>query len=168
LLIEIKDVSTTFTKTAKGGYSTAVIGYVNEKGESKAWKLISFANPATFDVLKNAKEGERYEIVTGKNDKDFTEWRSATKSEGNAAPASAKSAPSTAVRSTYETPDERAARQRLIVRQSSLGHAIEILTTGGKSPPNVVDVKNMAEELVAFVYDAPDLFDEPNDLEGAV
>jgi ABC-type tungstate transport system permease subunit len=32
-------------------------------------------------------------------------------------------------KSTYETPEERAARQVLIVRQSSLGHALEYTAT---------------------------------------
>lgn len=165
MLIVVKEVNTSFTKTAKGGYSTAVVEYSNENGEPKSWKLISFANPATFDVLKSAKSGETYEIVTGKNDKDFTEWRSATKSEGTTSTiVAAKGSTSSAVRSTYETPEERATRQRLIVRQSSLGHAIEILTTAAKTPPSTLEVKNLAEELVAFVYAAPDLFDETNDV----
>ncbi len=162
--ITVNSVETSFTKTAKGGYSTANIAYVNERGENKSWKLISFANPKVYDILKAAQAGETYEIVTRKNDKDFTEWASAEKLAANAAspaPTGAVKAPAV---SQYETRDERNARQRLIVRQSCLSNAVSILSTGSKSPPETAAVKALADELVAFVFEAPDLFEQADDI----
>lgn len=124
---------------------------------------MSFSNPAVFETMKNAKQGDVFEVTTSKVG-EYTQWTSATKSEGDTAAAPTKSAPASAVRSTYETPEERATRQRLIVRQSSLGHAIEILTTGAKTPPDPSDVETLADRFVAYVYQAPDLFKEDNDI----
>lgn len=65
----------------------------------------------------------------------------------------------------FESKEERAERQRLIVRQSCLAQAVATLSVGVKSPPTVADVLSTADQYVAWVTDAPDLFDTPNDLE---
>lgn len=162
--IEIVSVATSYTKTAKGGYSTAEVQYVNEGGQSRKQKVVSFGNPKVFDTLKEAIAGQKYDITTTQNG-DFTNWSSATLlAEG--APAASSSAPAakTAAVSQYETRDERNARQRLIVRQSCLSNAVTILATGSKSPPETQAVKDLANELVAFVFEAPDLFEQPDDI----
>jgi len=152
-----------FTKTAKGGYSTMVVSYVDEKGANKSWKLISFANPKVFDTFKVAKPNEVYEITTRKNDKDFTEWASAdvvgtaVTSGGHAAPAASTNSRSTPVVSQYETRDERNARQRYIIRQSSISNAIAMLTPGSKTALDLAAVATLADALVAYVFEAPEL-----------
>lgn len=170
MLITIVNVDVTNTPAKGKGrpWSTAEVTYKNERGEVKAWKVISFANPQTFDVLKNAVNGEQYEITTGKNEKDFTVWTSAQKADGsvasNSSVVSAKPA-GKVLGSTYETAEERAARQRLIVRQSSLAQAIEF----AKLVPGVLDwqrddILELAGQFTAWVFEQPDLFDQPNDL----
>lgn len=147
-----------FTKTAKGGYSTMTVSYVDEKGANKSWKLISFANPKVFDTLKAAKPNEVYEITTRKNDKDFTEWASATLVGTSATSPSPAAAPNKSpVVSQYETRDERNQRQRFIIRQSCLSNAIAMLTPGSKSPLDLATVATLADALVAYVYEAPEL-----------
>jgi hypothetical protein len=163
LIIEIQDFKSEYTKTAKGGYNTGFVNYVNDRGESKTWKLMSFANPKVYDTLKSAVNGDRFDITTGKNDKDFTVWADAQKLEGAVKGESVSPAKASTVRptvSTYETADERAVKQRLIVRQSSLGYAIQVLANGGKSPPDKDAVKALADEFVAYVYDAPTLLED--------
>lgn len=161
------DVSTAFTKTAKGGYSTATVEYTNDRNENKSWKLISFANPAVFDLLKTGKTGEYYEVTLGKNDKDFTTWAEAKKVTDDTPPvvkaAASMNAPQ---RSTYETPEERAVKQRLIVRQSSLAQAI---TFYNKSTDDTDQLLELAEKFAAWVYEEVDvdLFNQENDLTGA-
>lgn len=165
--ITVNSVETSFTKTAKGGYSTAVVSYVNERGENKSWKLISFANPKVYDILKAAQSGETYEIVTRKNDKDFTEWASAEKLAANAATPSAGTAAIKAPAvSQYETRDERNARQRLIVRQSCLKEANEYYKHPTLAGANVteIDVTRVADIFVAWVFEAPDLFEQADDI----
>lgn len=111
---------TSFTKTAKGGYSTMVVGYVDEKGANKSWKLISFANPKVFDIFKEAKPNTVYEVTTAKDAKDYTQWADAVLVGGATGPTAVKPASV----SNYETREERAARQVLIVRQSCLAQAV--------------------------------------------
>ena len=43
-----------------------VVGYVDDKGANKSWKLISFANPKVFDIFKEAKPNSVYEVTTAK------------------------------------------------------------------------------------------------------
>jgi hypothetical protein len=61
-----------------------------------------------------------------------------------------------APRSNYETPEERAQRQVLIVRQSSLSSAVAMLTAGAKTPPKVEDVLALASRLEGFVFGIKD------------
>lgn len=59
----------------------------------------------------------------------------------------------TQVRSNYETPEERAARQILIVRQSSLSSAIALLALDpSEYIPGASDVIAIAEEFEAYVF----------------
>lgn len=178
MLIQIVNVEITSRAGASGkkGYEQAEVVYKTEyngKMDVKTKKIMSFANPSVFAVLKSAKTGESYE-VTAVKEGEFYQWTNIVKGNGEIANASgatsqpATSAPKAAVNGgfnrDFETKEERTARQQLIVRQSSLGHAVSILTTGAKTPPNVNDVKKLADELVAYVYNAPSLFDMPNDL----
>lgn len=173
-LITIIAVSISYVKTAKGGYNAAEVTYKDDRGQTKAKKIMDFANPAVYKIMEKATQGECYEITTRKNDKDFIEWSSAVLSDGSGgsdadAPSPTRavvaSTPSKAPTSNYETREERSARQRLIVRQSSLGHAVEVLTTGAKAPPSIEEVEALADRFTAFVYQSPSVFETPNDLE---
>jgi hypothetical protein len=159
MLITFSGAESTFTKTAKGGYSTLVVSYLNERGENKTWKLLSFSNPKVFDTFKNAKANTVYEITTRKNDKDFTEWASAEeKGEASMTVTTSPSKPASV--SNYETREERNARQRLIVRQSCLAQALALSSVGAKSPPDPENVLVLADRFVAWVFEAPGLFEE--------
>lgn len=155
MLITFTGAESTFTKTAKGGYSTLVVSYLNERGENKTWKLLSFSNPKVFDTFKNAKPNTLYEITTRKNDKDFTEWASAEE-KGASNMEGKTSAAKPASVSNYETREERNARQRLIVRQSCLAQAIA--SVEDKNDTTVVLA--LADQYVAWVFEAPGLFEE--------
>jgi hypothetical protein len=120
---------------------------------------MSFGNTAAaFKELATANSGDVYDIDVVKNDKGYNDWVSAKKSVGGASPTaqsasvgSAKGAASSP-KSTYETPEERAKRQVLIVRQSSLSSAIELLGVGAKSPAKVDDVIAVAKQFEGYVF----------------
>ena len=57
-----------------------------------------------------------------------------------------------AARSSYETPEERALRQVLIVRQSNISSAVALLSVGGKSALKVEDVLVVAKQLEQYVF----------------
>lgn len=147
MLITITDVKVEKVKT----YQQALIAYTGFNGEAKSWKLFSFANPATFAILKDAQAGEQYEITTGKTDgkdgKEYTSWTSATKVGTSQAPVPG------AVKAAW-VPD--ADRQRLIVKQSCLAQAIAY-RKAADDPGDVADILATADEFVAYVYDVPTL-----------
>ena len=129
---------------------------------------MSFVNPAVFAVVKDAKSGDVYSITQEKDDKGYFQWTSITSgAEAAASPVSApaRSAAAPSTGRDFETKDERAERQKLIVRQSAVNYAISMLTPGAKTALDKASVFALAEDIVAFVTAAPDLFmDTPNDL----
>jgi hypothetical protein len=161
-------VSDETTMPAKGKgqpYSQLEVTYKDDKGQTKSKKIMSFANPAVFATLKNANKGDVFDVEMVKNG-DYWNWTSIAAVDGSVASAPAANtgfqkaaAPSAAGRSNFETPEERALRQRLIVRQSSLTTAVAILKTEGEQVDKE-DVFELAEELHDWVYRKPDLFTE--------
>lgn len=160
--------------TNRGKYDQAEVTFKNlsfqEKVETK--KVMSFVNKEVFATLKNANTGDVFTISRVKDDKGYWQWTGIA--VGDEVPAGAILAPSTggsmttaskpnaSPKSTYETPEERAKRQVLIVRQSSLSSAIELLKTDKKNPsvPEVLQVAKQFENYV-FGNDDPLGLDEP-------
>lgn len=166
--ITIVNVEVT-TPTGKR-YQQAEVIY-KDNGETRTKKIMSFANPAVFNVVKDAKGGEQYTITQSKDDKGYWQWNSITQgAEPAGVPANASAAspgrnPAPSTGRDFETKEERAERQKLIVRQSSLSNAIATLAPGAKTAldPNVV--LDLADKYVAWVTAAPDLFfEQENDI----
>jgi hypothetical protein len=129
-------------------------------GESRRQNIMSFSNP---DVFKKVQElvGQTVEVEVGKNDKGYSEWRSISATNAPAVNgnqgATTGGATSTRVSgSNYETREERAARQVMIAKQSSLDRAVEILKHN--NPKDKIDpeeAKRLAQDLTDFVLGAP-------------
>jgi hypothetical protein len=163
--MQIQIITTTLeTKpTAKGSYQQLEVVFKNLtfQGKVESKKLMSFgAGAPSFKVLSTAVGGTIYDIAVVKNDKGFNDWTTATPSDGSAPEPAATTASSTGYatktttspKSTYETPEERALRQVLIVRQSSISSAVSLLAVGGKAPLKVSDVVSAAKELESYVF----------------
>lgn len=156
--ITILNVSVATVPTAKGSYQVADIAYKNNsfQGKVEGKKIMSFgATKNSFGVLSIAQPGDSFEIEVVKNDKGYNDWVSATKGgavASTAAPVAAGKAANASPRSTYETPEERAQRQVLIVRQSSLASAASVLTAGVKTPPDGDAVISLAKRFEAYVF----------------
>lgn len=99
----------------------------------------------------------------------YNQWTAATKSDGSAPnvgtinsasptyapnPAGARPGMTTTAspKSTYETPEERAKKQIYIVRQSSISNAVDLLSVGQKSPPDVKAVLEAAKQFEDYVF----------------
>lgn len=176
--ITILSVQST-TQTSKAGkpYQQLEVAFKNNTfGKIESKKLMPFgANKAAFDALANAAVGSVFEVTVVKNDAGYNDWtacvQAAPGSINNAAvtPAKPTAGNQVQVKSTYETPEERAKKQVYIIRQSSLSSAISMLTPGAKSPIKLSEVTDVADELFAWVMQDPsaavkqDLFDVPND-----
>lgn len=166
--MQISIISTSIeTKpTARGSYQQLEVVYKNLtfQGKVESKKLMSFgAGAAAFKALSESSSGGVYDITVVKNDKGFNDWTAASMAVPGAAAAAGQAAqggmigkPNTTPKSTYETPEERAQRQILIVRQSSVSSACTALGVGAKSPPKVEDVITYAKSLEAYVFGVED------------
>lgn len=139
----------------KGKYKQAEVFFKKQDGSAGNKKLMSFgAGAKVFNKLKDAKQGDNYDIVCVKNDKGFWDWTDFNDGSG-AAPAATSSAAaaghSTPSRS-FETAEERHLRQQLIVKQSSITAAITLLSLnnpkGGVLPKQVLEVADVFNNYV--------------------
>jgi hypothetical protein len=163
--IQILSVQIQTVPTAKGSYQVADLAFKNltYQGKVEGKKVMSFgAAKASFDVLATAQPGEVYEVTVVKNPQGYNDWTQMVKGvEGNVAatPASSTSkgavasSPTAAVRSSYETPEERAKKQVYIIRQSSVSSAVAALSAGVFPPIKFEDVLDFAKKIEKYVFD---------------
>ena len=184
--ITILSVQST-TQTSKAGkpYQQLEVAYKNNTfGKIESKKLMPFgANKAAFDALANASVGSIFEVTVSKNDAGYNDWTVVVQAppgsaqvmqQGgsiNTAPGKLTGGNSVQVKSTYETPEERAKKQVYIIRQSSISSAVDTLTAGAKSAPTSDAVLALAQTYYNWVMQDPtaavatDVFDMPNDME---
>lgn len=175
--ITIIGVSIEDVKTAKGGYQKADVAYKNEQGKTEGKKVMSFVNQKVFDVLKQAKSGDVFDVKSEKDANNYWQWVEITAGGSVPAANSVPAAPSRATtgnpspKSTYETPEERAKKQVYIVRQSSISAALEY-SKSVKALKSVDEVIALARQFEAYVFEEAKttggLFDMKDDTEGIV
>jgi hypothetical protein len=163
--ITVIDVGAPNTHAAKNGrtYQSLEVTYKNDQGQAQSKKLMSFANPQVFKAAQEWIKGSVVTVTTEKDANGYWQWIGL--GGGDSIVAESKSANTgNATRvtgSNYETKEERAARQILIVRQSSLSSAVELLGTG----KSVADVISIAKQFEAYVFGASQGIDAINELE---
>jgi hypothetical protein len=142
----------------KAPYGKATVFYTYN-GEPRKQTIVSIFNPGIFKQVNELEQGTEIEVEVIKNEAGFNEWKSLTvggaTASGNASvgtPAAAGT-PTKVVGSNYETRDERAARQVLIVKQSSLSSAVASLTPGATEPLDVDMVMERAQMFSDWVFD---------------
>ncbi len=122
--------------TSKGKYRQANVAYKGPNGKVEGKQLVSFVYKDVFEKLSNASPGDVFDVksekvLNEKDQKEYWQWTEAVlggKSAGSDSGVQGQTSVSkTPVRSSYETPEERAARQVYIVRQSSLSTAVELV-----------------------------------------
>lgn len=154
--VRINNVNVEWVEQGRGKkYGKAAVDYTYN-GEARKQNVMSFSNP---DVFKKVQEltGQTVEVEVGKNEKGYSEWRSIT-AAGSAAASTTPAGQPSATRvsgSNYETKEERAARQVLIVKQSSLSAAIGTLTPGSKSALDPKAVLELAQTFTDWVFEKP-------------
>lgn len=153
-IIAVSDIKN--VPTAKGSYDTLEVTYKNLSfdGKVEAKKLMSFTNKEVFNAIKSSSANDIFEITRQKDDKGYWQWIGIGPSNGAPATVSVTAkttAPNPAPKSTYETAEERAARQVMIVRQSSLATAVNLLKTDKKVPP-VAEILLVAKQFESYVF----------------
>lgn len=138
---------------SKGKYQAASVIYKGQDGKVDNKKLVSFANKEVFKLFSSAQPGEKFAVNLEKDNNGYWQWVSAAPMGSAAASADSPSPSkgSASPRSTYETPDERAARQVYIVRQSSIANAVALLKDA-KRQATVEEVLDAAKQFEAFVF----------------
>lgn len=163
LTIEVVNVSKATVPTAKGSYDVLDVAYKNKSFQDKleGKKVMSFTNKEVFTSLSKAQFGDVFYVNRVKNDKGFWDWVSVSTDNTDADTASSTAATinlssrtptvgNVTPKSNYETPEERAARQVLIVRQSSISSAVELAVAN--KIKDTQEVIKIAKEFEAFVF----------------
>lgn len=161
---EVKDAT---TKTGKP-YKLVDLTYRDLGQDKVAARKVTQYNTA-FEVIKNSKAGEVYDITASKKEGSTNwDWDKAVKvddASGNVQmPATAASAdagptgsPSTAraaPKSNYETPEERAVKQAAINRSAAVSRAIEFLEANAQGKVFTIgDVLQVAVEFDKYIRD---------------
>lgn len=154
--INIVSVDVQTKPTAKGSYQVANLAYRNlNSGKLEEHKVFSFgAEKDLFSTASSVKAGQEYTITAQKGEK-YWEWTAMEQQVPGTVAAADTATPvgkGNYQPRTYETAEERAERQVLIVRQSSLTNAVAVLSTGSKNPPDIEAVLQLAERFASWVF----------------
>lgn len=141
---------------SKGKYDQAEVSYKDlGNGKVSSKKLFSFNNKEVYNLIKGARTGEIFTIEMTKNDKGYWDWIKANvttnvSTTNTPSPDQPTSRATPSPKSTYETAEERAQRQVMIVRQSSASTAVQALKTDKKAL-TADEVITFAKKLEAYV-----------------
>jgi hypothetical protein len=138
-----------------------------DSGAVASLKVNSFSK-----LFKKATELQIGMNFTGTKEKDgdYWNWVSFVPCDQSvatvSAPAQTKGASAVAVKSTYETSEERAKKQVYIVRQTAINYAIALLSVGAKAPPTTEAIFAVATQFADWVFaEKPLSFDDmPDDI----
>lgn len=149
------DLNATITKAQGGTYKGAEIVFKDANGKVQTKNIhengLKYA-PAVKNGLESLEPGDNFTVEMEKKD-DFWTWISIKKGIEQEEKQKSTSQQSTTSKSTsWETAEERAARQKLIVRQSSLTNALAFLALQGRTPDEE-DVKETATTFYNWVFE---------------
>lgn len=155
--------------TDKGKYKLLKVTFRNlETNKVMSQNCPSFSHPDVFNTLKDVPSDSVFEIKVEKEG-EYWNWVQATPSEAPTEPAPATPAVSgtsragTSTGRDWETREERALRQILIVRQSSVTAALQI------DSQNLDKVLENAAKIESWVFRSLKAADDgPLDVEAAM
>lgn len=113
-----------------------------EGGKVQDKKFFSFND--AYKTVKELKEGQFYDVKLNKDKNGYWQWETITEASGMANSQSSGSGNSRG----FETPEERARRQVLIVRQSCLAQAVIVKGVGEENADNITELAEKFEEWV--------------------
>lgn len=154
--IEVVDVNRSDAMGKNGkSYGVLQVAY-RADGKMQEKKLMSFSNPNVFKHIEKMQKGETVNVTTEKDQNGYWQWTAigndATPQSAPSSSGGSQAATTRVTGSNYETKEERAIKQRYIVRQSSLSNAIDSLSVGAKSPLHHADVIAVARHFEEWVF----------------
>ena len=147
-------------------YQVCELGYKTEEGKVKAMKIFGFGDQkAVFDVASKAQPGDVIEAQFAQNDKGYWQFSGLAPTGEKVSPSvvpTGMAGGSGSSRGNWETPEERAARQVMIVRQSSLSNAIALHAAASPkgTEATVDDIVTTAKFFEAYVLGKPTITGE--------
>lgn len=155
------------TGVSKAGkpYPFIELAYKNDEGKVQGKKIMPFGeSKPVFEALSAAASGDVFNITLFKNEgTGYWDWTAAKKSTGDTQ--EEQSAAITTTRSStpggkvtgsnYETPEERAKKQVMIIRQSSISNALTYLNGSARSISEVLQVAKEFENFVLNLGQTP-------------
>ena len=140
------------TKTSAKGkpYQVAEVIYKNDTGKVENKNITEYST--VFKSVCDAKPGQVFNVKSEKDANGYWQWTSFEQSVGETAPVSANTGVAASSKGTWETAEERAARQVLIVKQSCLSNAVNTLSVGAKQAPNIEQVLSLAQTYTDWVF----------------
>jgi hypothetical protein len=146
IVVSVKQ-NETIEKQDGSTYKGAVLVYNSDKGEQKQ---VFHSNALKYNAaLKNAlaelSPGDNI-VITKEKEGEYWNVKGIRK---DATPAAKK----TYDDGRWEDREERAVRQKVIVRQSSLTNALKLLELQGKKSADQFEVMNLAAQFTAWVLD---------------
>lgn len=150
--IKVIDVSEPESKgVAPRRYQEVAVTYRDDADRTTSKKLLSFNHPDVFRYFTTeAKKNDVVDVVSQKDDKGYWQWIAIGGADGatpEPEPEKAKPTYPPTTRNTYETPEERAIKQRSIVRQWSVSASLEHAPKAA-----LEDVLKIAQVLEDWVY----------------
>jgi len=149
--------------TSNPMYQALAVAYRNlDTGKTQSSKIMSFGNPDVFKTLDTLPDviNTIWNVQVVTNAKGYPEWSAIARLPDEAVTDVAETG--RALKKDWETREERAARQMLIVRQSSLATAVDIVSSLHSADPkthkfDVDGVLATAETLEAWVFRKPEV-----------
>jgi hypothetical protein len=149
-------------KAAGGTYPGARLMYRDEAGALKEKSFhnnVFKFNPGLKTQISNLNAGQSF-VMTMEKEGEFWNVKSIIPAEANKVDTkqtneqASKTGPIASPKSTYETAEERAKKQVYIVRQSSIGHAIELAKHNSpKGNSSFTEVLELAKIFENYVFD---------------
>ena len=154
MIKQITVIRSTSSVPAGKNYTLVELAYKTDDGKTKGMKIFGFGEQeAVANVFKNAQAGEVYEVEFEQNSKGYWQFREAKNTGVKAVEGAKGEKPATPVKGNWETTEERAARQVLIVRQSSLSSAVDFLVNAGGKAPTKETIVEVAKYFEGYVFD---------------
>ena len=143
------------TSTPAGkNYELVELAYKTDDGKTKGMKIFGFGpQKAVADAFKTAQAGDVFDVEFEQSDRGYWQFREAKNTGVKAAESGKGEKPATPVKGNWETTEERAARQVLIVRQSSLSSAVDFLVNAGGKAPTKESIVEVAKYFEGYVFD---------------
>ena len=154
-LIEVLKINRSHAgKAGTKGYEVVEVAYKDPEGKTKGMKVLDFVQREVFKSLEGVNDGDILDVEFEQNDKGYWQFKSVQK---GTAPQKTDGASVQANRTgsvskgNWETSEERAARQVMIVRQSQLTNTIsyfELTKHTKATPQDVIAVAKIFESFV--------------------